>query len=407
MRCGRDRGPRIHLQAVGAAAGTVVRTVLAVIAMAVGSAAAEDSVPRAGIVLVDPAQRRAEIVSYAPSVASRLCAVELYTLDGVQVPIRTPGVVGTGTLDPRLDGFAYLVAENAAAHLAGNADAGERAKANLLAWARGGALGPFDDDHPNTFVSVDRVLLTAIASAALLRDRFADAEWRTVRDWLAEVVNRHDGRRRACASCERDADRNLRAAVDAAWGALTGDAARYHAGIAWYRTAIAALTPKGGFPAEMAKGEFGLWGTSRAIAPLVAIAEIAAVRGDDLYALAPEGASLHTAVAFFLDGVARIDDHGRRILDAAPGSFPHGRQRAGFLYSQPNGRHALAWAEAYVARFPDHPNSRRLRELFEDGRVIARDVLVNESVGGNATCLFAGPDPLTPEVPEPPAGGAQ
>ncbi len=404
MRSGSDRNPRN----VPHAAGKVVRTLLAASLMAAGSAAAEQSLPRAGIVLVDPAERRAEIGSYGPAVASRLCAAELYTLDTVQVPIRTPGVVGTGSLDPRLDGFAYLVAENAAAHLAGDPDAGERAKANLLAWARGGALGPFDDDHPNTFVSVDRVLLTSIAAAALLRDRFADAEWRMVMDWLAAVVARRDGQRRACISCERDADRNLRAAVDAAWGALTGDAARYRAGVAWYRTAIAALTPEGGFPAEMAKGEFAVWGTSRAIAPLVALAEIAAVRGDDLYALAPDGPSLHTAVSFFLDGVARIDGHGWRVPDAAPGSFPQVRQRAGFLYTQPNGRHALAWAEAYAARFPDHPNSRRLRQLFEDGRVIARDVLVDESVGGNATCLFAGPRPLTPpDRPQPPATGAQ
>ena len=60
----------------------------------------------------------------------------------------------------------------------------------------------------------------------------------------------------------------------------------------------------GSLPLETARGARALWYQRHAIASLVAIAEIAAVQGYDLYALSADGRSLHQAVEFLARGLA-------------------------------------------------------------------------------------------------------
>ena len=159
----------------------------------------------------------------------------------------------------------------------------------------------------------------------------------------------------------------LRGSVDAAWGALVGDDARFGRGLAAYRDAIAAMRPDGSLPLETRRGARALWYQRHAIASLVVIAEIAALQGVDLYGYRVDGRDLHLGLRFLLDG---IDDPSRVWPYAAandkPGPQPDYRhQDLGFLEPRGHGRHYMAWAEIYLARFPLRPESRRLTALLD------------------------------------------
>jgi poly(beta-D-mannuronate) lyase len=178
-----------------------------------------------------------------------------------------------------------------------------------------------------------------------------------------------------------------------AWGALTGDDRAFQEGIDAYRRALADMRPDGSLPLETRRGARALWYQRHALASLVTIAEMAAVQGQDLYGLEVDGRTIHTAVRFLLDAV----DDPRRVWRYAaanerPG--PEGdprRQDLGFLARRGHGRHYMAWAEMYLARFPDRPESRRLLALLARADPSFRP-MIDDYSGGDATCFFARPE---------------
>lgn len=351
-------------------------------------------VSKPGNVIVDTKARRAELRGFGRDALRRICEGELFRPGIRLVPILDPGVVVDLGLDIRMAAFAFVIMEASGEYLALSSPRSTDVVAgNLGAWAKAGAMRRWEDRHPNTYVSVDRALLPAIAGFAVVRPGMAVAERRRVRLWLGNLMVLHDGPRN-CTSCAVDGDRSLREAVNMAWGALTGDNARFRSGIAWYQAAIRRIAPDGRLPVASRRGALALWSTNRAISALVTLAEMAAVQGYDLYAERADGADLHRAIDFFLDGLERIGPGGRIKPGTLKQAFPRLHQRAGFLYPRGSGRHAMAWVEAYLARFPGNPNARRIRGMFKAKKIIAREMMIHELAGGNATCLFGGPNPL-------------
>jgi poly(beta-D-mannuronate) lyase len=135
----------------------------------------------------------------------------------------------------------------------------------------------------------------------------------------------------------------------------------------------------GSLPLEMKRGPRALWYQRHAIASLVYIGELLGPFGQDVWQPRPDGADLHRAIAFLLDA---IDDPGR--LAAFTGADDE-RQDLGFLVLRGNGRHYMAWAELYRARFPDRDESMRLLTLVP-ARGERGWPLLDDYVGGNATC---------------------
>jgi hypothetical protein len=112
-----------------------------------------------------------------------------------------------------------------------------------------------------------------------------------------------------------------------AWGALAGDDAYFREGLVAFDMALADMRADGSLPLETRRGSRALWYQRHAIASLVAIAEMGAVQGRNLYARERDGRSLHTAVRFLLDA---IDDAGlvRRYADRGDEDRPRGRRRS-------------------------------------------------------------------------------
>jgi poly(beta-D-mannuronate) lyase len=250
----------------------------------------------------------------------------------------------------------------------------------------------------NSYYALDRTLLPTLVSFSLVRDDPAlDAARRDrIERWLAQLARLRGPDRRLPGPREATARNNhfyLRASVSMAWGALTSDGRAFQEGIDAYRRALADMRPDGSLPLETARGARALWYQRHAIASLVTIAEIAATQGVDLYGEDDRGRSLHTAVGFLLDAIAdprRVWTYAR--ADEKPGSDAGYRdQDLDFLVRRGHGRHYMAWAEMYLARFPDRPESRRLLALLARADPSFRP-MIDDYSGGDATCFFARPE---------------
>ncbi|MFO1067681.1 MAG: alginate lyase family protein [Geminicoccaceae bacterium] len=289
--------------------------------------------------------------------------------------------------DRRVEPMTWYVMTGIAAHLAGG-DAGPAVLAALAAWARAGALERLEPAGPKGSLvraryTLKRSLLPLLAAYAVLRRDLPvpPAEAEIIEAWLGRLVllaEPADGPVSA-----RNNHRYMRDVVMLAWASLQGDVAAFRTALADCIAAIGAQRPDGAWPLELDRGPRALWYQRHAIASLVAAAEIAAAQGVDLYAVDLDGRSLHAAIAFLLDGIDA----------AARGRMPG--QDLGFLERRGNGRHYMAWADAYAARFPDHPNARRLRALLAG----APRPLLDDYSGGDVIALAgARPAPGSGEV---------
>jgi poly(beta-D-mannuronate) lyase len=352
------------------------------------------------VLLADRAARRAVLQSMPESSRQALCG---------KLPERWPShpavkrveAPDDGGPDERSEPFALTVMAAAAAGFGLDDPAARRALvAQLDRWAREGGLTLLDADtgRSNAYYAINRVLLPTVVAWSLVRDAPEAGAERAVRidRWLRRVARLRGELRppgNAGEVTRRNNHRYLSASASMAWGALAGDDAYFREGPAAFDMALADMRPDGSLPLETRRGSRALWYQRHAIASLVTIAEMAAVQGRDLYSRERQGRSLHTAIRFLLDA---IDDPGlvRRYAaagaDDEEGGAGPAAQDLSFLALRGHGRHYMAWAEVYVARFPGREESRRLLRLLRETDPDFRPMLDDYS-GGSTTCLFATP----------------
>ena len=186
------------------------------------------------------------------------------------VDAATAGPAPVAGLRPLPDGpdnaaepFALAVMVDAAAALAGDRAAAAALARLLDRWAQADALARIEQPTANTFYALDRALLpTIVAFAIISGDPALDpAVGARVEGWLERLVLS----RRAPRAAEVTARNNhhyLRGSVDAAWGAMVGDDARFRRGLAAYRDAIAGMRPDGSLPLGDRGAARGHCGTS-------------------------------------------------------------------------------------------------------------------------------------------------
>jgi poly(beta-D-mannuronate) lyase len=76
------------------------------------------------------------------------------------------------------------------------------------------------------------------------------------------------------------------------------------------------------------------------------------------------------------------------VENVNPGPYRNYKvQDLGFMTERGHGRHYMAWVEAYRARFHASELAQRLQEKL-DAFGAAEQPLIDEYVGGNASCLF-------------------
>jgi len=351
-------------------------------------------VTRPDALLFDRAARRSTLAAMPPSQRELMCGAGEggWPRHGVVQNVyngKQPG-----------EGFALtMMVAAAAAFGTDDGAAAEAAVSNLRRWADGDALSRFKENPAaSMYYNLDRTLLPVIVTFSLVRDHpgMAASDRERIEAWLDDLVwRRGPGRERdPDLTSSQNNHRYLSDSVTMAWGILRGDDQGFRAGVEAYVAALGQMREDGSLPLETARGSRALSYQRHAITSLVAIAEMAAAQGYDLYGIeGPDGQSIHRAIAFLLDGI----DQTSRVWPYAqendnPRAYRNYKvQDLGFMTSRGHGRHYMAWTEAYLARFPKTGLADRLRQaLAEFGP--AEPPLIDDYSGGNMSCFFAPPD---------------
>ncbi len=377
------------------ACSALLATGLALSAAAAGADLERFRVTRPDALLFDRANRAQVLAAMPQSERERLCGADRqnWPQHGVVRNVYNGSQPGQNVVLTLMTGAAAAFGTDDAAARAAVVD-------NLTRWARGGALGQFKRDPAATmYYNLDRTLLPVIVAFSLVQDHPAlpAGDRGAIEQWLDELVwRRGAGRERDPAlTSSRNNHRYLSDSVTMAWGILRGDDDAFRAGIERYLAALEQMRPDGSLPLEPARGARALSYQRHAIASLVAIAEMAAAQGYDLYAVEGEdGQSIHRAIEFLLDG---IDDPAMvwsyAMENEKPGAWGNYKvQDLGFMTVRGHGRHYMAWTEPYIARFPDSELALRLRRTL-DAFDPATTPLIDEYSGGNMSCFFALPGP--------------
>ena len=340
------------------------------------------------LALPDPAQVKASldealgriavtrpgVVFVAPRQAAEAALPSGARAPGAPAPPAAVGEIapqGDDGSDRRVEPMTWYVMQGIGRHLAGGPE-GPAVLDALEGWAGARALETLrpagrDGSLARSRYTLKRALLPMLAGYAVLRRDLDPPEpsRRVVEAWLGRLVALADPVDGPITAANNH--RYMRDVVMLAWGALNGDEARFRDGLAGAVAAIAAMRADGAWPLEVARGRRALWYQRHALASLTAAAEIAAAQGIDLWSVEIEGRSLRHAVAWLLDA-----------LEA-----PAPDQDLGFLDRRGNGRHYMAWALAYQARFPDDAGARRLSARLAG----APRPLVDDYSGGDVAAL--------------------
>lgn len=301
-------------------------------------------------------------------------------------------------IDTRAEPFAHTVMRAAAAAFGADDGKARRALIRLLRrWAKGRAMTVFDRASESNFYTVERTLLPVIVAWSLVRDHpdVAAEDAALIAAWLNRlIVERVRPRQKLLVDPMLVNNHTyLSAAVDMAWGAMVGEPVAFRKGLEAYRLAIAQMRGDGSLPRETERGARALWYQRHAIASLITIAEMAAVQGIDLYGYKVDGRDIHRAVAFLL---AAVEDPTLvwpyAEADVNPGPSRNWMvQDTGFMRRRGHGRHYMAWAEAYMRRFPDRPETQKLARLLRFWDPAPRP-MVDDYSGGDTTCFYAKAD---------------
>lgn len=181
------------------------------------------------------------------------------------------------------------------------------------------------------------------------------------------------------------------------YGAWSNNKKYFKTGIKQWFITLKSMRKDGSLPIKTRRGARALFYHGRTLSALVQLAERAAVQGVDLYnSAARKRKTIHQAVAFFIDAIEEPDLVLKYAkTNKAPGPSKNYKiQDLGGLGS------TMGWIAPYISRFPDHPNSLRLRAIHSKPtnhlmRELASAVSINgfsaEWIGVDARCFYADP----------------
>jgi hypothetical protein len=145
-----------------------------------------------------------------------------------------------------------------------------------------------------------------------------------------------------------------------ALGAWLGNDTLFKTGLLQWATTLETMRTDGSLPHEISRGSRAISYTGITLTKLIRLAEMARTQGIDLYNKTIDGKTFHHAVSFMLDAVEQpsiVFEYAKYNRDSG-GSIPYDRQEA---KSPSSGTYS--WIKPYLLRFPDHSNSRRIKDI--------------------------------------------
>lgn len=367
--------------------------------------ARKTKIAQPGKVLIDHDVRRKELKSGDPD----LCWVRSWDLP--TSPIRPVKGVRTedGELDPRYETPRDKMMELAVACLKSEGAPCQTIVDTMVAWAKAGAAINRTRKEADSYfeaalgVNLDMarpfIGAYAIARGTVPVSRKDD---RRIQKWMKKVLKRSKKLMRGRIVRGRNYAAHNGAVASSgalmAYGAMWDDPRSFRHGIDQWNITLGDMRDDGSFPIEARRGARALMYTGRTLSGLMGIAEMARVQRINLYAQSPsKGKTIHKAVAFMVAAMHRNE----LIYPYAKENFYPGPNKDWRQQELRNLGSTLGWVVPYVARFPDHPNTKRIQSLRTDkdsdlgmefDRVLELGIPVKGHwIGPRADCLYRAP----------------
>lgn len=305
-----------------------------------------------------------------------------------------------------LNEFRNFIIATGADYLAFNSDfVADKIISTLLNWAEANALSVFPglDVGANSQMdfrqkyTLQWILVPVVQTWSMVRNdpRLTAQDRLKIEAWLDRVVGYATEKFGGPQGFEDPFNVGyLVRGLKMAWGITKGNNLDLAEGIEKILMGLHQMREDGSFPREVARGACAVRYQNTMLLNLLFMAELAAMQGYDIYSLSVDQKTLHNAVNFLLDAI----DNPETILKYAyqdAENCSNAPQLPSMDLSQTidatNGFTYSAWLEAYIARFPNHPNSSRLKTLLVRGLENTRPIYHPHS-GGNTTCFYANSD---------------
>ena len=154
-------------------------------------------------------------------------------------------------------------------------------------------------------------------------------------------------------------------------GAFLDESERFNIGIDQWFITLDSMRGDGSLPIETRRGARALYYHGRTITALSSLAEKAKVQGLDLWDAAPsETKTIHLAVKFLIDAIENPElVLGYASTNKSPGpSKNYKKQDIGTGST-------FGWIAPYMARFPNHPNTKRMLNRIGDHENVPQNLL--------------------------------
>lgn len=358
-------------------------------------------VSRPGVIAVD-VEARKQILG--PDGVMQVCSA--FNTD-IPLLLSLDAPTGYG-LDARYNQVSAAFREVGAACFAGQPDACLSVQQSAYEWARSYPVSRPDKNNIfNDTLTVNMRLLVPMIAALGIAEALTplSSQYRSVIDpWLGKLVKnfehgmRRDGSynpaSRGISSRKAAHNHAMMSSLAAmSYGAWVGSDKNFLTGLEQWDLTLNSMRSDGSLPIETRRGARALFYQGRAIAALIQIAERAHVQGIDLYTRAPSAnKTLHQTVGFFIDAVNDPDV----VLRYAKRNFAPGPNK-NYKQQYLGGSSSLSWVAPYIARFPEHPNTKRLLQQSPEASYLAQRLIAAvksngasaEWIGIDARCFYA------------------
>jgi len=322
-----------------------------------------------------------------------------------------------GGSDPRVLNFSNLIVDLTAACFAGSNRACNSGIESLRQYAELDA--PFENNQAkfksnlrtvNVFRMNTNFISPAINFLSVYDQQIGLTNQELVNfdEWLKNIVKRY--RKKQCRSNKpidyrEHGHRNpwstqnhcISSAISsAALGSWLGDEKLLNEGLKQWKKTLGTMRKDGSLPHETSRGSKAIQYSGSTISVLLRLAEILRLNGIDLYSLDVRGKTIHDNVNFYLDVMetpSLIHNYAKFNINSGSNISYKNQEEAGKW----SGHHA--WIPLYMMRFPDHPNTKRLKRFSgkENKHTQVLSEVVKMGYGGNSTldadpkCFYSKP----------------
>ena len=306
------------------------------------------------------------------------CQTKLYVspeLNKIEPILKVKAPIGYG-LDDRYDYALSRFTNFTFPCSGGNIEACEHVKNTILNWAKSDAAkrtGPSDHEgrHWNDTLTVNLYVASPMLAAYSFAKQvisIPQEEDRIIKDWFKKIVKKNQhllyGKTYdyggASGTPKRAHNHALSSAVaHMQLGILIDSDKEFKKAFINYESAIRYQRKDGSLPIEVRRGGRAMFYQGRAMNALAVIAIIAEHQGYNIWELDFKGKNYHNLVKFFID----FTENNELVFKYAkenrsPG--PATNYKVQDLRS--NSGSNWGWLYAYVSRFPNHENVKRLKK---------------------------------------------